>query len=124
MSTPTPEALVAAFSQLYNSRDGMKVLDLYAADALFAPGPDAEARGHAQIREVIKQFKAVDGPLTMSLKRALVSGDTVLLLCDWTLKGKGPDGAPVAMAGTTADVARKQSDGNWRYIIDNPFGTQ
>jgi hypothetical protein len=24
--------------------------------------------------------------------------------------------------GTTAEVVRRQADGTWRYLIDNPFG--
>lgn len=29
----------------------------------------------------------------------------------------------LALAGTTADVARRSEDHNWRYVLDNPFGT-
>jgi hypothetical protein len=32
------------------------------------------------------------------------------------------DGAPVTLAGQTADVVRRQPDGAWRYVIDAPFG--
>ena len=26
------------------------------------------------------------------------------------------------MSATTAEVARRQADGTWRYLIDNPHG--
>ena len=29
---------------------------------------------------------------------------------------------PVTMSGRTTDVARRQPDGTWRWVIDAPFG--
>jgi ketosteroid isomerase-like protein len=31
-----------------------------------------------------------------------------------------PDGASISMGGTTAEVLRRQPDGRWLYVIDNP----
>ena len=42
----------------------------------------------------------------------------------WSLNGTGPDGNPVALGATTAEVARRQADGTWRYVIDNAWGDQ
>ena len=44
-------------------------------------------------------------------------------LTDPTGAGTGPDGSELALAGTTADVARFDEEHGWRYVIDNPFGT-
>jgi hypothetical protein len=40
----------------------------------------------------------------------------------WSLAGTGPDGDPVVLGATTAEVARRQADGSWRYVIDNAWG--
>jgi len=29
-----------------------------------------------------------------------------------------------AAAAETAEVARRQADGSWRYVIDHPFGAE
>ncbi|WP_239144276.1 hypothetical protein [Streptomyces sp. SID14515] len=39
------------------------------------------------------------------------------------VEGRAADGGQVRIAGTATDVARRGSDGFWRYVIDNPFGT-
>jgi ketosteroid isomerase-like protein len=49
--------------------------------------------------------------------------DSALLHSAWTLATTGPDGVPINMAGTTADVVRRQADGTWRFVIDNPWGS-
>lgn len=33
------------------------------------------------------------------------------------------NGGSVNFQGTATDVARRGSDGRWRSVIDNPFGT-
>ena len=38
------------------------------------------------------------------------------------MEGNGPDGKPISLAGTGADVVQKRADGTWLYAIDNPFG--
>jgi ketosteroid isomerase-like protein len=32
-------------------------------------------------------------------------------------------GEPVRLAARNADVLRRQTDGTWRFVIDNPWGT-
>jgi ketosteroid isomerase-like protein len=41
----------------------------------------------------------------------------------WSFNGTGPDGEPVQLAANNADVLRRQPDGSWRFVIDNPWGT-
>ena len=50
------------------------------------------------------------------------AGDLGLVIADWELNGTGPDGSPVELRGSTADVARRGPDG-WKVVIDNPFAT-
>ena len=35
----------------------------------------------------------------------------------------GRDGSEVRQTGRTTDVLRRQEDGVWRLVIDNPWGT-
>jgi ketosteroid isomerase-like protein len=34
-----------------------------------------------------------------------------------------PHGEAVKLAARNADVLRRQADGSWRFVIDNPWGT-
>jgi hypothetical protein len=51
----------------------------------------------------------------VTVRHVLRAGDNVLIVADWELPEAG-------MAGTATDVARRQSDGTWHCIIDNPHG--
>jgi ketosteroid isomerase-like protein len=39
-----------------------------------------------------------------------------------TLDGTGPDGQPLRLSGTSADVLRRRPDGTWALRIDEPWG--
>ena len=47
------------------------------------------------------------------------AGDLALIHTPWTMHM--PNGS--SSEGATAEVVRRQADGTWKYIIDNPDGT-
>ncbi len=59
----------------------------------------------------------------VSLRAVYPSGDTVLVVADWTLVGKEATGRQLTLGGSTADVLGRDAKGAWRFVIDNPFGT-
>ena len=59
------------------------------------------------------------GRITLDTKLVFTVGELAYLSNTWSLRGTGPDGNPVVLGTTTAEVARRQSDGTWRYVIDN-----
>src|SRR5207244_3939923 len=97
-------------------RDKAALLALYADTALLTVDGAAAARGKVDIERMLTPF--FEGPLKMTIKCATChqQGDTALVRSDWKLMG--PDGA-VAMAGSSAEVVRKQPDGLWRFIFDD-----
>ena len=67
-------------------------------------------------------FLTLNAMFEMHSTDVLKSGDVALLYTKWTLKGTDPEGSPFERSGTTSDVARRQADGSWLFVIDNPFG--
>jgi ketosteroid isomerase-like protein len=52
-------------------------------------------------------------------------GDLAYLSNRWSLAGATmPDGSPAELGAVTAEVARRQADGSWLYVIDNAWGDQ
>jgi ketosteroid isomerase-like protein len=60
--------------------------------------------------------------MTGKIEKVLCAGDTALVANRWTLAGTGPDGSPIEMGSTSADVLRRRSDGSWGIVIDDPWG--
>jgi ketosteroid isomerase-like protein len=60
--------------------------------------------------------------MSMEAKTLGQCGDLALTTGKWRLQGTGADGKPVDMTGQSVEVARRQADGSWRYVIDAPWG--
>jgi uncharacterized protein (TIGR02246 family) len=98
-------------------------LALYEPNASFVLDSGQVVTGLAAIREVMQGFMALKPKFTMEVK-AVQNGDAniALLRGKWNLNGAGPDGKPMTMSGNSTEVVRRQPDGTWKFIIDNPRG--
>ncbi len=125
MKAGRPEELHRLWAQGYNAGDLEALSALYEPEARLVPRPGAEAvAGMAAIRDVLRGFLAQKGPLRMEIKTESVieAGDIALLRSWWRIAGSGADGKLVEITNRSIEVARRQADGSWRYVVDNPFG--
>jgi ketosteroid isomerase-like protein len=112
MPATTPEQIHRSFEDMFNAGDLDGLMELYEPDAALIAQPGSVAYGSEQARAALQGFLALKGRITLDTKLVVTVGDT------------GPDGNPVTLGATTAEVARRQADGTWRYVIDNAWGDQ
>ena len=122
-STATPEQVLASIVTGINSGDLDSLMPLYESDAAFATQPGTLAPGAGGIGEALAGFIAMNGTLDLEVTRVLEADDLALVIGAWSFDGTGPDGEPVHLEARNADVLRRQTDGSWRFVIDNPWGT-
>src|SRR3954451_16270705 len=123
MSTATPEQVLQSIVTGINSGDLDNLMSLYEGDAAFATEPGSLAPGHPGVREALNGFIAMNGTLDLEVTRVLEVDDLALVVGVWSFNGTAPDGEPVRLEARNADVLRRQADGTWRFVIDNPWGT-
>ena len=123
MSTGTPEQVLESIVEGINTGNFDMLMALYEPKAAFATQPGNLAHGIPGIREALGGFVAMKGKLDLEVTRVLEVGDLALVIGVWSFAGTGPDGEPVKLAAKNADVLRRQVDGSWRFVIDNPWGT-
>jgi uncharacterized protein (TIGR02246 family) len=119
-----PEATIERFSELLAEGNLDAMLELYEPDAAFAPQPGETVNGHEEIRAALESFLAVRPRMQGTIEKVLEAGDTALVANRWRLLGTAPDGSPVQMAATSADVLRRRPDGSWGIVIDDPWGAR
>ena len=123
MSTGTPKQVLESIVEGINTGNFDMLMALYEPKAAFATQPGNLAHGIPGIREALGGFVAMKGKLDLEVTRVLEVGDLALVIGVWSFTGTGPDGEPVKLAARSADVLRRQADGSWRFVIDNPWGT-
>jgi uncharacterized protein (TIGR02246 family) len=124
MPATTPEQIHRLFEDTFNAGDIDGLMELYESDAALIAQPGSVAQGSEQVRSALQSFLALKGSITLDTKLVVTVGDLAYLSNTWSLRGTGSDGNPVTLGATTAEVARRQADGSWRYVIDNAWGDQ
>ncbi|MFL5890399.1 MAG: YybH family protein [Solirubrobacteraceae bacterium] len=117
-----PYGVVQELGDRLSAGDVDGAVALYEENATFAVRPDEVVRGGEAIRAALAQFAALEPRMEGQKVKVLEAGDTALVVNRWTLRGTTPDGQPLEMAGTSADVLRRQADGRWLVAIDDPWG--
>jgi ketosteroid isomerase-like protein len=113
-----------------DSTSGVEAAPLEAALALYEPGatlialPGQVVTGTEAIREALGASLALEPKFELEFNKAFEAGDLALLFSDWTLSTTDPDGNAVEIEGRTTDVARRQPDGSWLFVNDDPYGTE
>jgi len=119
----TPQQVLESIVAGINSGDLESLMPLYERGAAFAAQPGELAHGASGVSEALTGFISMDGELDLHVTRVLEVDDLALVIGVWSFEGTGPDGEPVQLAARNADVLRRQEDGSWRFVIDNPWGT-
>ncbi|MFJ8390382.1 YybH family protein [Streptomyces sp. NPDC094438] len=118
-----PAILPILFQDALNAGDVDGVLALFAPGAGMRTAAGEHIAGTEALRAEIGGTVAARGRLTNVQRHTLVGAGTALLVTDWTMEIDGPGGGRLAPTGTTANIARRDADGGWRFTVLNPLGT-
>ena len=102
-----PEDLDRLFLERANAGDVEGVVDLYEPGAVLAFPPGRLTAGRAAIREVYADLLASRPRLTGEIRPAIRNGDIAIT-------------STVRAGNATVEVARRQPDGSWLWLIDQP----
>lgn len=119
MAANDPEDLDRLFGENVNAGDAAAVAALYEKDGVLVfqgttfQGPD-------QIRGFLEGMTAANAKITMNVKHVVRAGDVAMLYNDWSMTVTGTDGKAESSSGKAIEVVRRQPDGTWKYVIDDP----
>src|SRR6266542_5222304 len=117
MAAHSPEEVDALFEKALNSGDLDGLVALYEPDATLIPQPGQEAKGRDAIREALSPLVGGGAQIDLKVERTVRSGDDLAATYGvWTMKADDQD-----LSGKTIEVVRRQPDGTWLFVIDDPF---
>jgi uncharacterized protein (TIGR02246 family) len=120
MSAQHPEDLHHLFVAAVNAHDVDALLALYEDDATVANLEGHLLQGRVTLRAFLLGFLAAVKQIDGGTRKVLVAGNIALLSSTWRAVLAAQDGGMTSIPGTSAEVARRQPDGTWRFLIDDP----
>lgn len=99
-----------------NDQDLDGLMELYAPNASMVLPDGSTVTGLEAIREQWAGVLAMNGRMTILSRYVIEAGDLAILSNEWTLTA-----GDQTMRAVTAEVAQRQPDGGWLYLIDHPF---
>ena len=117
MPAKRPDDLHRLFVKAFNAADLEGLVALYEPGALLATA-QGPAQGVGPIREAYRGFLAPGAAIRLETLSVLECGEIALLQGRWVIEGT--ERAPVRREGRNAEVARRQGNGDWLFLVDNP----
>ena len=118
-----PEGLHNLLEEAVSSGDIDAYLKLYEPEATLVRQNGEPATGHKAISEEIAPFLAMKGRLMVNTAKVVHSGEIALLHSRGAFKGTAPGGQVMDVPEHDAtEVARRQHDGTWLIVVNNPWG--
>jgi uncharacterized protein (TIGR02246 family) len=112
-----------AFEKAFNAGDLDALLKLYDDQSVLVAEPGKPVQGLDNIKQALTGYLAMKLPIQLTVRHVYENGDVAFCTADWSIAGKAADGKDVKVGGTSVEVVKKTSGGNWVYVIDSPYGT-
>ena len=124
MPARKPEECDLLLFEVIGTGDIDAALALYEPDAVFVVSPEQIVTGHDAIRRVLQGMIATNSTGKLDEVRVVSStdGSVAFTRAKGSSTSPGPDGNLVTTKFHSIEVVRRQPDGTWKIIIDDPSG--
>ena len=123
MITSDPLDLITQLVTAMNAQDLKMAMTLFEPGASFVMRPGVVVSGTAGIRQALEGFMALKPNLTIEAQQIVQAGDVAQYCARWSINGIDLTGAGIQLAGRSSSILRRQPDGRWLFLVDNPWGT-
>lgn len=115
MLATSPEEICRLFKRFMAEGDLESLVSLYDTAAVFLNQSGEIKKGEEGLREMLTPLAAARPVFDFNIRQIIRSGDIALMHTDWKVT------APPESFQYAIEVARRQPDGSWRWLIGDPF---
>src|SRR5262245_2135656 len=115
MKAKNPEEICQIFKECMAKGDLDSVMSVYDTDAVFVNQSGNITKSREELEQELGPFAAMKARFDYDIKRIVQAGDIALMHTEWEVAGPQP------MKVYAIEVARRQTDGSWRWLIGDPF---
>lgn len=124
MTTEQKEVLNAIenMTKAFENKDIDAVMACYEPKAVVVFEPESPISNKAILRKMFTGMSMANPIFTYSGHEVFITGNIATHIAPWSMIAKTPDGKEIKQSGLSIAVLRKQDNGKWLMILDNPHG--
>ncbi len=109
-------------TEAFQNKNIDEVMTCYEPEAVIVFEPDSPISDSNAIREMFEAMSMINPIFTFSGHEVFIIGNIATHITPWEMTGKAPDGTEIKQEGLSIAVLRKQENGRWLMLLDNPHG--
>jgi ketosteroid isomerase-like protein len=115
MPANSPEEICKLFQEYMARGDIDSLLSIYDPEAVFLNRSGQTKKGRRELKEELAPLAAMKATFEFDIRQVIQSGDIALMHTKWNVS------APEPISVYAIEVARRQADGTWCWLIGDPF---
>lgn len=96
-------------------------LSCFDQEAIYIERDGEEISGLENIKKPLEHLCNWKPDIQGNKQKLTIVGDLAIWVDQWMLKAFSPDGTPIEMKGATTCMMKKNQEGIWLWLVDNPF---
>jgi len=112
--------VVEQMTTAFHNKNLEAVMATYASNALVIFEPEKPISDHNILRTMFTQAFTINPQFTYSGHEVFINGNLATHFAPWTMTGVAPDGSTITQSGLSVALLKKQENGKWLIIFDNP----
>ncbi len=115
MPAKSPEDICRLFQCAMADGDLESLMSAYDPQAVFVDQAGEITKGRDALRQQLAPLAAMKTRFEYDIRKVVETGDIALMHTKWAVSGPQP------MRVYAIEVARRQADGTWCWLIGDPF---
>ncbi len=114
MPASNPEDVGRLIVEAISNGDVDAVIAMYEPEAAMPNQQGEVVSGTDALRQMLAPFIASKPDLKVEVEKVIQAGDIALTHSSWRMT------KPEPVSGRAIEIARRQQDGTWPYVVDDP----
>ncbi|OUS00894.1 hypothetical protein A9Q86_09085 [Flavobacteriales bacterium 33_180_T64] len=113
---------IKKMTKAFENKDIDGVMSCYESGAVIVFEPETPISDINVSRQMFIEIFKINPMFSYNGHDVFITGNIATHITPWVMKAKAPDGTEIKQNGLSIAVLRKQENGNWLMVLDNPHG--